>query len=249
VTAGTAGAATQTNNQSWLSSLFNWMSGPTTQGVTSTRNDPWTDPNSLHLNGPGTTNDVYADPAGKPPVNLGQPLPATANAGTVPHVDQYNPIGKDGVPYTNGDANCGPAVMAMIAKATGQDGGLTDAALINKLGEIGGTTAKGTTGNGMIAIAESLGLNTAAREGADLNWINQQLVAGNRVAVNGDFYTVPGRYDPNLASGHYLLVTGYQDGKYNVVDPASSAVTQMTANEMQAYIVNQPEGGFSISMG
>jgi hypothetical protein len=234
----------------FLGNLWNGLfnrdrDGMQTQGVSAPRQGEYVDPSTLNLNGPGSpAGDAYTSPT-QAPVNLG--LPSKADAGAVPFVDQYNPIGKDAA-YTNGIANCGPAVMAMIAKAAGQDGGLTDAQLINRLGEIGGTTAKGTSGNGMIAIAESLGKNTAAREGADLNWINQELASGHRVIANGDFYSVPGRVDPALASGHYLMITGYENGKYNVVDPADGNVRQMDANQMQAYILNQPEGGFAISV-
>lgn len=164
----------------------------------------------------------------------------------LPHVDQYNPVGKDGT-YVNGDMNCGPALLASIAKSRGQTGGLTDAQLITQLGKTAGTTAEGTSGNGMIAGLADLGMQTTARGGSDLNWINSQLAQGHEVIANGDFYSVPGRVDPNQVAGHYVAVTGVNNGIYTITDPANGSVTSMTAAQLDAFIRSHPQGGFTIA--
>lgn len=188
-------------------------------------------------------------PNGKPVPTA--PIDPSINTGVgkgmdLQRVDQYNPIGKD-ANYVNGDANCGPALLASIAKAKGQDGGLTDAQLVNKLGAIAGTTGEGTSGNGMIDALQSMGLQTDAVQGSNLAWMNQALGEGKTLLLNGDFYSVAGRENPALQAGHYIAVTGVQNGQYSVVDPASGGVTSMSAAELQKFITAHPQGGFAIA--
>jgi hypothetical protein len=89
-----------------------------------------------------------------------------ARAPDVPFVDQLNPAGK--TPSYNGTEYCGPALLAGIAKTRGMTGGLSDAALIERLATVAGTVADGTTGHGMIAGLNFLGLRTDANPGGDL---------------------------------------------------------------------------------
>jgi peptidase C39-like protein len=179
-----------------------------------------------------------------PPVDINGAQ--NGKAKDLPYISQYNPAGKD-ANYTNGAENCGPAVLAMIAKSRGQTGGLTDAQLVSKMQADAGTTADGTTGNGMIKGLQDLGMQTAANPGADLNWVNGQLAQGHEVMANGDFYSVPGRENPTLQAGHYIAVTGVQNGVYSVVDPADQNVKQMTAAQLQDFIASHPDGGFTLA--
>lgn len=183
-----------------------------------------------------------------PPVDLST-APQQGKAPDLPYISQYTPDGANKDGYTNADANCGPAILAMIAKSRGQTVGdaTTDAKLINNLGTIAGTNATGTSGNGMIDGLESLGMQTAAQPGADLAWINNQLAQGRTVIANGDFYSMPDRYDPVKQAGHYISVIGVDNGNYQVVDPASQNVTNLSAQQLQSFIASHPEGGFSIS--
>jgi peptidase C39-like protein len=170
---------------------------------------------------------------------------ANGQAKPLPYINQYNPVGKD-ASYTNGAENCGPAILAMIAKSRGQTGGLADAQLVNQVGRTAGTTGAGTTGNGMIAGLQALGMQTAAAPGADMNFINSQLAQGHEVISNGDFYSVPTHADPNLTAGHYIAVTGVNNGVYTVVDPADPTIHSMTAQQLQSFIASHPQGGFSL---
>jgi len=173
--------------------------------------------------------------------------PFDAKAPDVPFVDQYNPAGKDA--SYDGSEYCGPAVLAGIAKTRGQTGGLQDAALVSLLAEVAGTNDYGTSGNGMIAALEWLGLQTDAREGDDLEWIDNELAAGHDVIANGDYYSLPNHADPNLVSGHYIAVTGVRHdwSVYEVMDPAGSSLHSLTDSQLQAFIEAHPQGGFTIS--
>jgi hypothetical protein len=133
------------------------------------------------------------------PVDLGNSA-VSGSAKPLPFISQYSPDGAD-ANYKNGDQNCGPAVLAMIAKANGlKPAGMTDAQLVSLQMAKAGTTAAGTTGNGLIAALEDMGMQTAASPGANLNWINSELQQGREVIANGDFYSVPGHTDPSPAT-------------------------------------------------
>ena len=119
-----------------------------------------------------------------------------ARAPDVPYINQYNPSGKDAT--YDGTEFCGPAVLAGIARVHGQGAGLSDAALIEQLAFVSGTTDNGTTGNGMLAGRGWLGLSTDANPGSDLDWIDGELELGHDVIALGNFYAVPGRENPKL---------------------------------------------------
>ncbi len=170
-----------------------------------------------------------------------------AKAPDVPFVDQLNPAGKD--PNYDGTENCGPAVLAGIAKGHGWTDGLQDAEVIMLLADVAGTNGQGTTGNGMIAALEWMGMQTAANPGGDLEWIDNELAAGHDVIANGDYYSLPNHEDPALQSGHYIAVTGARDNwsVYAVMDPAGRGLTSVSDDELQTFIDAHPQGGFTIS--
>ncbi|HEY8206728.1 MAG TPA: hypothetical protein VIG99_04555 [Myxococcaceae bacterium] len=150
--------------------------------------------------------------------------------------------------------NCGPAAGAMIGRACGYGEGLSDVQLVEKLADIGLTDESGTTGNGMIAIYEEMGLETAAIPGVDMSWINSQLAAGHYVTALGDYYAVPGRVDDSQSAGHYMDVTAYeaatqaQAARYSVADPANEALKYLSIMELKSFVNSAPNGGgFCIS--
>jgi hypothetical protein len=162
-------------------------------------------------------------------------------------VSQLEPTGKD-TSYSNGEQNCAPAVAAMVARSAGYGKDLTDAQLITHLGQVGGTTDQGTSGNGVIAMYNQMGMDTSAVAGANLDWMKAELNAGHHVNVLGDFYEVPGRVDSTQSAGHYLNVTGMTlGGNFLVKDPWDPTITEMTAAQMQNFIASGPQGGFAIS--
>jgi hypothetical protein len=176
--------------------------------------------------------------------------PLTANQGGAP-------TSKDGVPYIsqygsgkNSEENCGPAVMAMIAREHGKGAGMSDADLINALGKAGHTDATGTSGNGLIAMADQMGMKTAAEPGADSNWVMSQLAQGKDVIANGNFFALPQHAQAGEVSPHYMLLTGIDpNGNIMVKDPADPKVTTITPGQLDAFNRGHPDGGFNIAVG
>jgi hypothetical protein len=141
----------------------------------------------------------------------------------------------------------------MVARKIGYGEGMTDAQLVEDLAQVAGTTGEGTSGNGIIAMYEHMGLETEATPGADLAWINAQLDQGRYITALGDYYQVPGRVDAAQTAGHYIDVTDYREATkkreaaYVVRDPADRTVRRMSVAELQSYITSAPTGGFAIA--
>ena len=198
-------------------------------------------------------------PAAQPSAPAQQPDPSAAQpsapadkfdavAPAVPFIDQNHPAGAD-FSY-DGSEFCGPAIVAGIAKARNTTFGLQDAQLVAFLASIAGTDpAQGTTGNGMIFVLKSLGMQTDANPGGDLDWIDNELSKGHDVIAEGDWYAVPGREKPGFHSGHYIAVTAVSGGwlKYSVTDPWDGNVTSLTDAQLETFITSNPKGGFTIS--
>jgi hypothetical protein len=170
-----------------------------------------------------------------------------AKATPVPYVDQYHPPGTDAT--YDGTENCGPAVLAGIAKGHGETGGLQDGQLVMLLAEVAGTNEIGTTGYGMMDGLAFLGLETLANRGADLDWIDNELAAGHDVIAAGDYYAIGGREQPGRHAGHYIAVMAARGdwSKYDVMDPAGRTVTSLADWELENFIESHPQGGFTLS--
>jgi len=169
-----------------------------------------------------------------------------ARAPPLQWVGQEHPVGEN-ANYRNGPENCGPAVLAMLARLRRLYPNLSDADLIMLLARLAGTTDHGTTGNGMIAALHEMGFQTEASKGADLNWIDQQLAQGHEVIANGDFYSVPGRENPKLQAGHYIAITANENGQYTINDPEDPNVHTMSAAQLKKFIASHPQGGFALA--
>ncbi|HYV49167.1 MAG TPA: C39 family peptidase [Myxococcaceae bacterium] len=175
---------------------------------------------------------------------------AQINAGTgaAPYINQLNPAERD--PQYQGQVYCGPTVMAMIARSRGIGEGLSDSQLIEQFAQIGRTNAKGTTGNGMVAIGEALGLQANAAQGADLSFINGQLGQGRPVVAMGNYFALPPHVQAGQNSGHYVLVQGTDAlGNYRLSDPMTDKVTVVTPETLRGFMAGNPEGQFALSFG
>jgi hypothetical protein len=168
----------------------------------------------------------------------------------LPAIDQQTPDG-NGL-YLNGNANCGPTSMAMIARA---DPGatihgipvssMTDAQLVMALGLAGGTGRTGTSPNGEIAMAEALGYQTAsALGGFHPVFVDATLAKGGSVIVNG---AIPINGE---ISGHFMVVSGKDaQGNYVVNDPWSGGTVTMTPQALDEFLTSNPvNGGWSIAV-
>jgi hypothetical protein len=171
----------------------------------------------------------------------------SAQGAVVARVDQYNPVGEKA--GYDGTVNCGPAVMTMIAKAEGFQPKASEAQLIGQFAQIAQTDVGGTSGNGLIACAEAMGLQTAAAEGADMAFVDSALNAGKYVIANGDYYAMAPHDEPSLSAGHYVLVHGINgDGLYMVNDPADANVSTVSRDALMGFVLSHPQGGFVISV-
>lgn len=205
--------------------------------------------NTLNLRGPMSADSfVPAKDPSSPITGNPQETPGAHNDG-IKWIGQLNPAGADG-DYTNAEQNCGPAVMAMLARKNGQGGNLSDADLITSLGKTGHTDASGTTGNGLIAMADQMGLKSEASPGANSAWVMSQLAQGKSVVANGDYYALPQHADANKDSAHYVLLTGLDaNGNIKVEDPMDGNVRAITPGQLDQFNSANPEGGFNIAFG
>ncbi|HVE84569.1 MAG TPA: papain-like cysteine protease family protein [Myxococcales bacterium] len=170
--------------------------------------------------------------------------------GTLPTIDQQDPAG-NGL-YVRGNVNCGPTCMAMIARGDPDAtlngvpvSQMSDTQLVMALSLEGGTDRGGTSPNGEIAMAESLGYHTAsATGGLHPAFVDATLAAGGSVIVNGG---MPLEGD---LSGHYMVVTGMDThGDYIANDPWTGETVTMTPEALDAYLQANPvNGGWSIAV-
>ncbi len=208
------------------------------------------------VTGNNATTFVPAHPV-SPPVELNPSAPVERvednkpTSGTQPpFISQYRPDGAERG-YYNGPANCGPTSMAMVARAMGYGQGMTDAQLINHLGQKGGTSGNGTNVNGIVQMAQAMGKQGQIRgPGANVDWIREQLQQGKQVVANGDYYAMPPHRNDAKTSGHYVLVYGMDaQGRFLVHDPADQNVKSVSAQELGYFINQNPNGGWQISVG
>ncbi|HYV48916.1 MAG TPA: papain-like cysteine protease family protein [Myxococcaceae bacterium] len=170
--------------------------------------------------------------------------------GTLPAIDQQTPDGNGR--YLNGNANCGPTSMAMIARTDPNAtlygvpvSSMTDAQLVMALGMVGGTGTTGTCPNGEIAMAQAMGYQTAsALGGFHPGFVDATLAAGGSVIVNG---AIP--VDGQI-SGHYMVVSGKDtQGNYVVNDPWTGETLTMTPDALDEFLKANPvNGGWSIAV-
>jgi hypothetical protein len=200
---------------------------------------------------------VAADPAVVTPPEIDDAPPqdnGLALGKTLPNISQLKPNGL-AHGYTNGEMNCAPTSMAMIARGLPPDtlldgkpiGQMPDAELINRLGRIGDTDEQGTSANGVIAMAEELGLSTSTRQGGlDMEYYDSVLAAGGSVIANGAYPDEHGE-----AVGHFVTVTAKtNDGNYVVNDPRFGESFVVTPRQLDEFLrSNTVHGGISIGVG
>lgn len=163
----------------------------------------------------------------------------------IPQINQLHPQGADH-DYVNGAYNCAPAVVAMLARGYGRQSDLSDADLIESLGD-DIVTKDGTDADGVARMlarvdippaGEALGANYKDSE------LKQQLNQGHMVIAQVRTSDPKGDQD----SAHYVLVQGMtKDGNYIVSDPLANKPYVATAQQLkEAVLKAPPDGGMLI---
>lgn len=138
----------------------------------------------------------------------------------------------------NGQSNCGPTSAAMVARAIGYGEGKTDAQLIKEFMRVGGTTAAGSTPNGVANMVRQAGAQaTVVTSPKDLSQLDAALAEGKMVIANGDYHAtgIPGR-DGSKMAGHFCVVTGKDaQGNYIINEPWNGKQMKFTPEAMLNY--------------
>ncbi|WP_174461882.1 C39 family peptidase [Myxococcus sp. CA056] len=169
----------------------------------------------------------------------------------VPYINQISSEGTED--DWNRFSNCGPTTLAMILKGYGLGEGLSDGAFINQLANSIGMGAEGTGYVGIEQMAANQGLTSETHAGSDTAWIQQQLEAGNLVAVNGESSVMLANEQPPNASGtfsggHWIAVTGMTpEGNFIVHDP-SSTCRELTPDQLSRFLAEHHAGGFATAI-
>jgi hypothetical protein len=120
------------------------------------------------------------------------------------------------------DADCGPDSMWMIARSYGLKAHLTGWQLMQRLKLVAGTTLKGGTGYaGIRRMARWLELDCVHNPDSTQERIDRQLSRRALIVALGDYYALPWHFHKNKRSGHFIVITRNEDGRYRVRDPAT----------------------------
>ncbi len=157
------------------------------------------------------------------------------------HINQIHPQGA-GKDYVNGAYNCGPAVVAMLARGHGQLGHLNDAQLIQQLGH-GIVTEEGTDGQGLARMLERASVPPAAEAlgaGYEDAALKEHLRQGHQLIAQVR------SYDPQTkqSSAHYVLVQGMTPrGNYIVSDPLANGPYIVSPRQLKEAVLKAPPDG------
>jgi hypothetical protein len=181
-----------------------------------------------------------------------QALPkAASTAGgwqSIPHISQLRPSGSD-ASYVNAAYNCAPAVVAMLACGAGKQSELSDAQLINQLGQ-GLVTANGTTPQGLAVMLGRAGVpiegKALAGEYSD-DAVKKHLQQGHKLIAQVALTDA----DQKNASAHYVLIRDVNSqGNYVISDPMSSEVAVVTPEQLRNAVNRAPpDGGLLVPVG
>jgi hypothetical protein len=164
----------------------------------------------------------------------------------IPHINQLQPRGRSEAGYTDGHLKCGPAAVAMLARGLGRMDHLSDAQLIDKLGE-GVLTPNGTSLQGVGTMLERVGARIAGNEVLagrfDSDFIDKHLGQGHKLIAQ------VGHYEPktDITNAHYVVVTGRaKNGDYIIKDPLHPAPYAMSSTELKRALKSAPGTGGAV---
>jgi hypothetical protein len=175
-----------------------------------------------------------------------QPRTTLGGWQNISNINQLRPNGA-GKDYVNGAYNCGPAVVAMLARGYGNQKGISDAKLIQQLGK-GIVTKDGVDADGIAQMLKRADVPPAGEAlGADYDdsELNAHLDQGHKVIAQVRATDAKG-VDPDNA--HYVLIQGKtKDGNYTVSDPLAKNSYVVTPDKLrEAVLKAPPDGGMLI---
>ena len=164
---------------------------------------------------------------------------------SIHHINQLRPEGAD-KNYANGPFNCGPAVVAMLARSGGKLDHLNDAQLVQQLGQ-GVVTEKGSSPEGiaqMMARAAVPPGGEALGAGYTDAQVKDHLAKGNKLVAQVRSSNPMSQKD----SAHYVLVEGMtRNGNYIISDPLAQGPYVVTPKQLkEAVLKAPPDGGMLI---
>lgn len=161
------------------------------------------------------------------------------------HINQLRPEGAD-KNYANGPFNCGPAVVAMLARSAGKLGHLNDAQLVSELGK-GVVTEKGSSPEGIATMMARAGVSpdgTALGAGYTDAQLKEHLGKGNKMIAQVRSSNPNSQKD----SAHYVVIEGQtRNGNLIVSDPLAKGPYVVTPKQLkEAVLKAPPDGGMLI---
>jgi len=161
------------------------------------------------------------------------------------HINQLRPEGA-GKDYANGPFNCGPAVVAMLARSAGKLGHLNDAQLVSELGK-GVVTEKGTSPEGIAKMMARAGVSPdgqALGAGYTDAQLKEHLGKGNKMVAQVRSSNPNSQKD----SAHYVVIEGQtRNGNYIVSDPLAKGPYVVSPKQLkEAVLKAPPDGGMLI---
>jgi hypothetical protein len=167
--------------------------------------------------------------------------PAPKDPPKMHHINQLRPKGAD-KDYANGPFNCGPAVVAMLARQFGKAGHLNDAQLVSELGK-GLVTRDGTSPEGIAQMMERADVplgGKALGAGYTDAQVKDNLLKGQKMIAQ----VRSSNPDNNKDAAHYVLVEGMtKDGNYVISDPLAKGPYVVSPRLLKDAVLNAPPDG------
>lgn len=159
----------------------------------------------------------------------------------IPHIQQLHPDGAN-AGYLHGERFCGPAVVAMLARGANRARTLSDARLIQELGQ-GLMSQNGSTPMDMLKMLERVDLSPG---GAALSSSYTDAALQDHLRQGHKLMVQVGKFDPKTGAydAHYILVRGMTaDGNYRVSDPLAKEPHELSPQKLHSLVRRAPPDG------
>jgi hypothetical protein len=200
---------------------------------------PKVDPPPSKAEAPPSKAEAPPSKADAPPSKVGSSAPQAWRP--MHHINQLRPQGAD-KDYANGAFNCGPAVVAMVARGWGHMGHLNDAQLVQQLGQ-GVVTRQGTSPEGIARMMERANVplgGNALGAGYSEKDVQDHLLKGHKLIAQVRSSNPQSQKD----SAHYVLVEGMtRNGNYIISDPLARGPYAVSPRQLKEAVLKAPPDG------